>query len=81
MISLLANIDVPDLESAIEFYRRALGLRLGRRLFEGTVAEMLGGTSPIYLLAKAAGTAAGSAILVPRDYRLAYSGLNPVNAY
>jgi catechol 2,3-dioxygenase-like lactoylglutathione lyase family enzyme len=43
MISLLANIDVPDLETAIEFYHQALGLRLGRRLFEGTVAEMLGG--------------------------------------
>jgi uncharacterized glyoxalase superfamily protein PhnB len=69
MISLLANIDVPDLEIAIEFYSQALGLRLGRRLFEGTVAEMQGGSSPIYLLAKAAGTAAGSAIPVPRDYR------------
>jgi predicted enzyme related to lactoylglutathione lyase len=69
MISLLANIDVPDLETAIEFYSQALGLRLGHRLFEGTVAEMLGGSSPIYLLAKAAGTAAGSAIPVPRDYR------------
>jgi catechol 2,3-dioxygenase-like lactoylglutathione lyase family enzyme len=30
MISLLANIDVPDLAAAIEFYREALGLHLGR---------------------------------------------------
>ena len=69
MISLVANIDVPDVEAAIVFYRQALGLRLGRRLFEGTVAEMLGGSSPIYLLAKAAGSVAGAAIAVPRDYR------------
>src|ERR1051325_1518564 len=69
MISLLANIDVPDLDAAIEFYRRALGLRLGRRLFEGTVAEMLGASSPIYLLAKPPGSGASSVVPVPRDYR------------
>ena len=69
MISLLVNIDVPDLETAIEFYRDALGLHLGRRLFEGTVAEMLGAPSRIYLLAKASGTAAGSAVRESRDYR------------
>jgi predicted enzyme related to lactoylglutathione lyase len=69
MISLLANIDVPDLETAIEFYRDGLGLRLGRRLLGGTVAEMLGASSPIYLLAKASGSAAGSAIAAARDYR------------
>ncbi len=69
MISLIANVDVPDLESAIEFYHHAVGLRLGRRLFEGTVAEMLGGSSPIYLLAKASGSAAGAAVPEPRHYR------------
>jgi uncharacterized glyoxalase superfamily protein PhnB len=69
MISLLANIDVPDLEAAIDFYRRALGLRLGRRLFEGTVAEMLGASSPVYLSVKPAGTAASSVCPVSRDYR------------
>lgn len=69
MISFLANIDVPDLEAAIEFYREGLGFRLGRRLFGGTVAEMLGGSSPIYLLAKAPGTAAGATTSTPRDYR------------
>ena len=69
MISLLANVDVPDLETAIAFYRDGLGLRLARRLFDGTVAEMLGGSSPIYLLAKPAGSVAGSAVPAPRDYR------------
>jgi uncharacterized glyoxalase superfamily protein PhnB len=69
MISLLTNIDVPDLEAAIDFYRRALGFRLGRRLFEGTVAEMFGASSPIYLLVKPAGSAASSAAPVSRNYR------------
>ncbi len=53
-IGLLANIDVDDLEQAIELYRDALGLRLGRR-FSGSVAEMLEASSAIYLLAKPAG--------------------------
>ena len=42
-VEISVNIDVSDLEAAIEFYRLALGLHLGRRLFEGSVAEMLGG--------------------------------------
>src|SRR4051812_34878593 len=68
MITVLANIDVPDLEVAIEFYRDALGLRLGRRLFEGTVAEMLGASFPVYLLLKPAGSPAGGAVPASRDY-------------
>ena len=32
MIELLANIDVDNLERAIDFYSRALGLKVGRRL-------------------------------------------------
>lgn len=68
MIALVVNIDVPDLEAAIDFYSRALGLRLGRRLFEGTAAEMLGASSPIYLLAKPAGSAANSTA-GRRDYQ------------
>lgn len=55
MVELLANIDVDDLEKAIEFYGGALGLRLGRR-FDG-VAEMLGASSAIFLLARPAGSA------------------------
>ena len=67
-MQLLVNVDVDDLERAIEFYRGALGLRLGRRLFAGSVAEMLGASSKIYLMAKPAGSATspqGSSI---RDY-------------
>src|SRR5262245_50574951 len=66
-IELLANIDVEDLEKAVEFYSSALGLRLGRRLGEN-VAEMLGTSSAIYLLAKPTGSAVASSISQRRDY-------------
>ena len=69
MISLLANVDVPDLDAGIRFYQNALGLRLGRRLFDGTVAEMLGASSPVYLLAKPAGGVAVPTASASRDYR------------
>lgn len=68
-MSFLVNIDVPDLEAGIAFYRDALGLKLGRRLFSGSVAEMLGALTPIYLLAKASGSAASRDCSQPRDYR------------
>ena len=42
-MEISVNIDAPILEAAIEFYQLARGLQLGRRLFEGSVAEMLGG--------------------------------------
>lgn len=64
---LLVNIDVPDLEHAIDFYRRAFGLRLQRRLGP-KAAEMRGADAPIYLLEKAAGTPAAGATRQPRDY-------------
>ena len=68
-MQLLVNIDVDDLERAIQFYTTALGLRLARRLFEGSVAEMLGASSPIYLMAKPAGTRASPRSSSVRDYR------------
>ena len=55
---MLINIDVDDLDAAIEFYEAALGLELGRRRFGGAVAEMLGASSKLYLLAKPAGSTA-----------------------
>lgn len=54
-MDLLVNIDVPELERAVAFYTGAFGLTLGRRFGEDGV-ELLGGSAPIYLLAKAAGT-------------------------
>jgi predicted enzyme related to lactoylglutathione lyase len=55
---ILINIDVDDLDRATAFYTAAFGLQVGRR-FAAFAIELTGGTSPIYLLAKAAGTAAG----------------------
>ncbi|MFY0478187.1 GNAT family N-acetyltransferase [Achromobacter marplatensis] len=64
---ILVNIDVPELEHAIDFYRRAFGLTLHRRLGP-KAAEMLGADAPIYLLEKPAGTPAASAARQTRDY-------------
>ena len=58
-MDLLVNIDVDDLSKAIAFYQRAAGLRIGRR-FGSLGVEMLGASSSIYLLAKAAGTRAST---------------------
>ncbi len=49
-------IDVDDIERAILFYTQGVGLRVGRRLDSDWV-ELLGASSPIDLLANAAGTA------------------------
>lgn len=66
-MQILVNIDVPDLAHAIDFYRRAFGLTLHRRLGP-TAAEMLGAGVPIYLLEKAAATVATRATGQTRDY-------------
>lgn len=55
MTTLLVNIDVDDLGRAIGFYTAAFGLEVGRR-FSSSGVELVGSTTPIYLLAKAAGT-------------------------
>ncbi|HSW19617.1 MAG TPA: VOC family protein [Ramlibacter sp.] len=61
-------IDVDDLERAIAFYTQGLGLRLGRRL-DDDWAELTGGSSPIDLLANAAGTPPlGESRPARRDY-------------
>ena len=66
MQNLMINLDVPDLDAAIAFYTQAFDLVVSRRLFGGTVAELVGAPVPIYLLAKPAGTrTAGSHA---RDY-------------
>jgi len=67
-VELLINIDVDDLEAAVAFYRQGVGLRVGRRLFAGTVVEMLGASAPIYLLERRPGTPAGARSTQRRDY-------------
>jgi len=66
---LLINIDVDDLERGVAFYTEALDLRRGRTLFDGTVMELTGASSAIYLLLKPAGTPAAGSIRQRRRYR------------
>ena len=65
-MSLLVNIDVDDLEEGTRFYCDGLGLRVGRR-FDGWV-ELIGSSSPIYLLPKPAGSAISPVNDQKRDY-------------
>lgn len=67
-LQLLVNIDVDDFERAEAFYVEAFGLRPSRRFGRDGV-ELLGAAAPIYLLRKAAGSAAGDATAQTRDYR------------
>jgi uncharacterized glyoxalase superfamily protein PhnB len=67
-MDVLINVDVDDVDAAIDFYRRGVGLHVGRRLFHGTVIEMLGASSSIYLLQKKSGTPASSRTSQTRDY-------------
>jgi predicted enzyme related to lactoylglutathione lyase len=54
---VIVNIDVPELEPAIGFYERAVGVRLSRRLDDDT-AELTYGSSVLYLLRKRAASTA-----------------------
>jgi predicted enzyme related to lactoylglutathione lyase len=65
--TVLINIDVDDLDRAVTFYTTAFGLEVGRR-FGAFAVELTGGTAPIYLLAKAAGTLASPASDARRRY-------------
>lgn len=61
----LVNIDVDDLDRAVEFYCKVFKLRAGRRL-SGSAVELLGSNAPIYLLDKCAGSLAAAG--QTRDY-------------
>jgi predicted enzyme related to lactoylglutathione lyase len=67
MLELLANIDVEDVDEAADFYCKALGLKIGRRLGAGAV-ELVGASSAIYLLQKPAGSAPAPGASHGRDY-------------
>ncbi len=54
-MSVLINIDVPDLERAIAFYSGAFGLTIKRRFGAGGV-ELTGWPSPVFLLVKEPGS-------------------------
>jgi predicted enzyme related to lactoylglutathione lyase len=66
-LNVLANIDVDDLERAVEFYCSALGLTVGRR-FDDSAIELVGASSAIYLLKHAAGTLAVNSSSQRRDF-------------
>jgi predicted enzyme related to lactoylglutathione lyase len=66
---VLINIDVDDLEAGVRFYADGLGLRQGRRLFGGSVVEMVGAPVPIYLIEKQPGTLPSPRAAGLRDYR------------
>ena len=53
---VIASIDVEDLDRAVAFYSGGLGFLEKRRLFNESVAELIAGSSLVYLLAKPAGT-------------------------
>jgi len=66
-MDLLVNIDVDDLAKGIAFYETALSLRVGRRFAFGV--ELMGASSPIYLLVKGEGTQASRMSADLRRYR------------
>ena len=68
MTNLRICIDVDDLDRAIEFYSKVIGLRVGRRLARDWV-ELLGASSPIDLLANPAGSVPVRGASMTRDYR------------
>lgn len=72
--SFIVNLDVPDLAAAEDFYIRAFGLRIGRRLGPGAV-ELLGEPTPLYLLQNEAGSAATEVGDV-RDYERHWTPLH-----
>ena len=68
-MQVLVNIDVDDLERGVRFYTEAVGLHLVRRLFDGSVAEMLADEIRVYLLEKQPGTSPSPHVTGVREYR------------
>ena len=65
--AILINIDVDDLDRAVAFYASLLELKVGRS-FGAAGIELVGGSAPLYLLVKAAGTATSPASSERRRY-------------
>ncbi|HEX4180912.1 MAG TPA: VOC family protein [Caulobacteraceae bacterium] len=64
-MTVLINIDVPELAPAVAFYTRAFGLTVSRR-FGVDGAELSGWPAALYLLEKPAGTIGAAS--QPRGY-------------
>lgn len=67
VVTLLVNIDVRDLTQAAEFYTTGLGLKVRRRPYPNIV-ELQGGSSPVFLTEKPAGTLPCPEAPRPREY-------------
>jgi len=66
-MKLRVCIDVPEMEPAIAFYRKALGLTVGRR-YRDDWTEMLGAPVPLDLLRAAGGTSPSPKTTMKRSY-------------
>ena len=73
-MSVLINIDVPDVEAGVRFYTAAFGLTVGRR-FGADFVELLGWPAPVYLLTKKAGTVGAGGDL--RHYERHWTPVHP----
>jgi predicted enzyme related to lactoylglutathione lyase len=74
-MNFLVNLDVDDIQKAICFYTAALGLTVGRR-FGSFGVELLGGSAPIHLLVKPAGTRAAYSTSQHRSYERHWTPLH-----
>ncbi|HEU4618763.1 MAG TPA: VOC family protein [Gammaproteobacteria bacterium] len=66
-MKFIVNLDVDDLEQGVRFYSAAFGLGVGRR-FGNSGVEMLGSSTPIYLLVKERETLAADTSAQRRTY-------------
>ena len=66
-MNFLVNLDVDDLDKAARFYGSACGVKVGRR-FGAFAVEMIGSSTPIYLLVKSPGTPASDTSSQRRSY-------------
>ncbi len=64
---MLIDIDVPDLQKGIAFYCSAFDLHLNR-ILDDDVAELVGGSSTVYLLQKDEGSKCAAPISDTRRY-------------
>ena len=68
MVSVIINIDVPDLQIARQFYETGLGFEFSRMLFEGAVAELTAAGNKLYLIEQKQGSTAVVGTAIARDY-------------
>ncbi|MCG8690561.1 MAG: VOC family protein [Minwuiales bacterium] len=68
MVSVIVNIDVPDLRAARAFYESGLGFAFSRMLFGGAVAELTAGGTKLYLIEQEQGSTAVAGTGIARDY-------------